>query len=89
MKLKQGIIISEVNGEFVAVPSGDASKNFNGMIRMNRTAAFIAKMLQIGAGEQEIISALLSEYDVDEEIAREDFVAVLSQFDKLKLLDHE
>ena len=89
MKLKQGIIISEVNGEFVAVPSGDAGKNFNGMIRMNRTAAFIARMLQNGAGEAEIVSALLSEYDVDESIAREDCANILSQFDALELLEHE
>lgn len=89
MKLKAGIIISEINGEFVAVPSGEASKAFNGMIRMNKTAAFIAKMLQNGADEAEVVSAICSDYDVDEAIAKEDYQAITSQLDQLGLIEHE
>ena len=42
MKLKN-IIITEAGGEYVAVT---ADGSFNGMIRMNRTAAFIAEALR-------------------------------------------
>ena len=89
MKLKQGIIISEINGEFVAVPSGQASKNFNGMIRMNKTAAFIAKMLQNGATEQQVVDAICQDYDVAREIACEDYRTVIEQFEQLNLIDHD
>lgn len=89
MKLKQGIIISEINGEFVAVPSGAASKNFNGMIRMNKTAAMIAKMLQNGATETEVVDAICQEYDVARDIAGEDYRAITAQFEALNLIDHD
>lgn len=89
MKLKQGIIISEINGEFVAVPSGAASKSFNGMIRMNKTAAMIAKMLQNGATEDEVVDAICQEYDVSRDIASEDYRAITAQFDALNLIDHD
>ena len=89
MKLKEGIIISEINGEFVAVPSGAASKSFNGMIRMNKTAAMIAKMLQSGAGEAQIVAAMCEQYEVDEQIAREDFNLIVQQLDALKLIEHD
>ena len=89
MKLKSGIIISELNGEFVAVPSGAASKDFNGMIRMNQTAAFIAKMFQTGADEDDVVAALCREYDVEESIAREDFHAVKNQFEALHFFENE
>ena len=89
MKLKQGIIISEVNGEFVAVPSGQASKSFNGMIRMNKTAAMIAKMLQNGANEDEVVDAICQDYDVSRDIATEDYRAITEQFEALNLIDHE
>lgn len=89
MKLKDGIIISEINGEFVAVPSGAASKSFNGMIRMNKTAAMIAKMLQSGASEAEIIGAMCEQYEVDEHIAREDFALITQQLDALHLIEHD
>ena len=88
MKLKDGVIISEINGEFVAVPSGAASTRFNGMIRMNRTAATIAKALQQGKTEDEVVAALCEEYEVSETIAREDFAAVTKELDRLGLLDH-
>lgn len=89
MKLKSGIIISEINGEFVAVPSGAASKSFNGMIRMNKTAAMIAKMLQNGADEAQVVAAMCEEYEVDEHIAREDFVLITQQLDTLGLIEHD
>ena len=89
MKLKDGVIISEINGEFVAVPSGAASRSFNGMIRMNRTAATIAKALQAGKTEDETVAALCEEYDVSEEIAREDFASITKELARLGLVDEE
>ena len=89
MKLKSGIIISELNGEFFAVPSGAVGKGFNGMIRMNGTAAFIVKMFQKGADEAEIVAALCDTYEVDEAIAREDYQAVKSQFESLDFFENE
>ncbi len=89
MKLKDGVIISEINGEFVAVPSGAASRSFNGMIRMNRTAAIIAKALQDGKSEDEAVAALCEAYEVGEDVAREDFAAITKQLDLLGLIDHE
>ena len=89
MKLKSGIIISEINGEFVAVPSGEASKSFNGMIRMNGTAAMIARLLQNAASEDEVVANMCQEYDVDEAIAREDYQTITAQLDELGLIEHE
>lgn len=89
MKLKSGIIISELNGEFFAVPSGAVGKGFNGMIRMNTTAAFIAKLFQKGADEAEVVAALCEKYEVDETIAREDYHAVKNQFESLDFFENE
>lgn len=89
MKLKDGVIISEINGEFVAVPSGNAAGKFNGMIRMNRTAAIIAKALQAGKSEDETIAELCEAYDVSEKIAREDYQSITGELDRLGLIDHE
>ena len=59
------------------------------MIRMNRTAAMIAKALQDGKTEDETIAALCETYDVSEEIAREDFEAITKELDRRGLIDHE
>ena len=87
MKLKSGIIINEINGDYVAVAAGEAGKAFNGMIKMNGTAAFIAKTLQSEITEDGIVAALLAEYEVDEETARQNVRAVIEKFRSAGLID--
>lgn len=69
MKLKNGFILREVAGEIVVVPSGD-TLDLNMMITLNETAAFLWKHIEKGADEDELVSALLSEYEITEEDAR-------------------
>ena len=87
MKLKSGIIINEINGDYVAVAAGEAGKAFNGMIKMNGTAAFIAKTLQNETDEDGVVAALLAEYEVDEETARQNVRAVIEKFRSAGLID--
>ncbi len=44
MKLKEGFIIKQTDGEHVMVAVGDAK--FSGIIRSNKTAAFIVDCLK-------------------------------------------
>ena len=39
MKVKNGFILRKVGKQFVVAATGEASKNFNGMIRLNEEAA--------------------------------------------------
>ena len=54
MKLKD-VIISEANGEYVAVNIGG---EFNGMLKLNDTAAFIAETLQEERSFDEVVVKL-------------------------------
>ena len=48
MKAKKGFILRRLGQEYMVVPIGEASKNLNGMIRMNETGAFLWKELENG-----------------------------------------
>ncbi len=87
MKLKIGVIINEINGEYVAVAAGEAGKAFNGMIKMNGTAAFIAKTLQTETDEDGIVNAICAEYDVDAETARANVRAVVEKLASAGLIE--
>ncbi len=87
MKLKSGIIINEINGEYVAVAAGEAGKVFNGMIKMNGTAAFIAKVLQTETSEDGVVDAICAEYDVDSETARVNVRAVVAKLESAGLIE--
>ena len=65
MKLKDGFLLREVAGQYVALPSGD-ELNLNMMITLNGTGAFIWNQLQDDTDEAAIVKAMMAEYDVDE-----------------------
>ena len=84
MKIKDNFILRKISDAFVVVPIGDAVVDFSGLINLNETGAFLFKMLQDGAEEKDLVNALLKEYDVDENTAKED---VKKFIDKLKDAD--
>ena len=87
MKLKSGVIINEINGEYVAVTAGEAGQAFNGMIRMNETAAFIAKTLCNETDEDGIVKKLLDEYEVNAETARNSVRTIIAKLDSAGLIE--
>ena len=65
MKIKQGFVVREIAGQSIVVALGDASKSFNGMIKLNETGRIIWDMLSEGKDADRIVERILSEYDAD------------------------
>ena len=57
MKLKDGFITHETDGEQIMVSAGNVK--FSGLVRSNRTAAFIVDCLKSETSETEIIEKCL------------------------------
>ena len=70
MKIKPGFMLREVAGKKIVVPVGKASIEFNGMIHLNETGAFLWERLHSGATKESLLADILAEYDVDEETAK-------------------
>jgi len=87
MKTKQGFMLRTVGQRNVVVPVGQASLEFNGMITLNETGAFIWKKLQNGCEYDELIAAILAEYDATEEEAKAGADALLTQMREANLLE--
>ncbi len=69
MQIKKDFTIQKVGGSYVAVAVGESSKNFHGMIRLNETGAFLWNLMaEKDCSENDLVDALLAEYDVDREI---------------------
>ena len=80
MKIKEGFVLRTVAGSNIVVPVGAAAMDFNGMITLNDSGAFLWRVLEQDADLDAMVNALLGEYDVDAETARkcsEDFAAKL------------
>ena len=74
MKIKEGFIIKKLGIGYIVVTVGDASKDFNGVIRLNETGAFLWQSIQDSADSREkLIQAMLDRYeDLDQETAEKD-----------------
>lgn len=86
MKLKDGFLMRNVAGQTVVLPSGD-ELDLNMMITLNETGAFLWERLQSETTEDALVSALLGEYEVDEETARKAVQAFVQKLSDNGFLD--
>ncbi len=68
MKIKKGFMLKELDGQTVAIP---VASDFNGVVKMNDTAAYIWQLLEKEATKEELVTAILKEYKTTLELAEE------------------
>ena len=74
MRIKDGYIMKKLGSGYVVVTVGQASKDFNGLIRLDEPGAWLWKSIQDGADSREkLVAKMLERYeDLDEPTARQD-----------------
>lgn len=77
MKLKDGFITYEVSGDHFTVPT--ANQSFNGLIKSNKTAAFVIEMLKKDTTAEKITAALYEKYDAPVEVIRKDVDGIIEK----------
>ena len=86
MKIKNGYVLKEIAGNNIVVEVG-GKVNFNGMITLNDTGAFLWKMLENGSEKEALTTALLDEYDVSPEKANEDVALFIQKLEDAGVLE--
>jgi len=79
MKIKDGFILRNVAGNNVVVPIGQATIDFNGMISLNDTGAFIFEQMLNEITRDELVQAVINEYVIDGELAQKDVDAFIEK----------
>lgn len=73
MKIKNGFILREFAGKWLAYSGDSFEENKNVLVTLNRTGAFVWELLQNEVLYEDVISKLIERYDVDDARARADF----------------
>lgn len=84
MIIKKELIKREIAGDTVLVPVGKAVYDSNGLFLLNELGAFIWELLPGVQSEEGICNAVLDQYEVSAETAKQDvaeFVQTLRQLD--------
>lgn len=87
MRIKEGFVLRNVVNEFIVMPTGDNIAKFEGAVVLNEVSAFIFRQLKNAVSREDILSAVLKEYDVDEAQATKDLDALLAQFESMGILE--
>ena len=72
MKLKENFVLRQVADTWVVLSLGAASLDFNGMLTLNETGAFLWEKLEQGADQAGLVAALTAEYNVTADEAEAD-----------------
>lgn len=72
MKIEKEFVLREIAGDYVIIPTGKTVLEFNGLATINEVGVFLWKLLENEITEDELVTKLLEEYEVDEETARKD-----------------
>ena len=84
MKLKDTYITHDSDGEQILL---DTSSSFAGLIRNNKTAAFIVECLKDDTTQEKIVEAMFEKYDAPKEVLAKDVLDVIDKLRKVGALD--
>ncbi|MBE6927911.1 MAG: PqqD family protein [Ruminococcaceae bacterium] len=82
MKVKKEFVLRNIAGSDIVIPIAAVGVDFNGMITLNESAAFLWRKLENDTDVEGLVSALLAEYEVDEPTARtcvKEYIAKLEE----------
>ncbi|MCD8237817.1 MAG: PqqD family protein [Clostridiales bacterium] len=77
MKIKDGYLLRKIQNTAVVVPFGQESVDFNSIMNLNETGAFIWSRLEDDTNEEAVVNAVVGMYDVDRDTAAADVAEFL------------
>ena len=91
MRVDKEFVLREIAGDYIITPTGKTVLEFNGLITVNEVGVSIWNMLQKEVTFDKLVQGILDEYDVEEQVAREDIREFLDKLIAGGILkaDHE
>ena len=86
MRITEKFVIRRIADETVAIPVGSVKGGFSGIISLNEVGEFLFAQLAEECSKEDLVSALLAEYDVNRETAQADVQEFLDNLSKAGLL---
>lgn len=72
MRIKDGFVLRQVAGQGMVIAAGEASKDFHGMVKLNRTGSLIWQGIAEGKTPEQMAECFMEMYEVEKEKALDD-----------------
>lgn len=88
MKIKDGFRLRNVMGQATVIGEGTGQVNFNKLITLNATAAWLWEQVEARDFETDtLVSLLMDKYGIDEGLARKDAGALVAKWIETGLVE--
>lgn len=88
MKIKKGFVLRRIGDKEVVIGEGLEQVNFNKIVALNSTAAYLWKLL-VGKDftDQDVAFLLEKEYEIEAEVAEKDARDIIAKWAEVGLVD--
>lgn len=86
MKTEKNVILREIAGEYILIPTGSMALKFTGVFAVSELGVAVWNLLQQEKNEEEIVESLLREYEVDKATLTADVKEFLQSLREKELL---
>lgn len=87
MKIKNGFMLRNIAGNNLIIGVGEAAGVLNGVVTLNETGVFLWDLLVKGCEIEELILALMDEYEVSEQVATADVNSFVNKLVNAKIAE--
>lgn len=87
MKVKEGFVLRNVVDEHIVMPTGDNIAKFEGAVVLNDVAAFVFEQLKNPMSKDDLLQAVLNEFEVDEATAKSDLDTLIEKLAELNIIE--
>lgn len=86
MRISDQYMLRQVADEYLVIPVGEAALKVRGLIGLSESGSLLYRRLRDGCTEEDLVSALLAEYDIDAGTAQADTRSFLEQMRRMGIL---
>lgn len=87
MKIKDGFVLRNVVDEYIVMPTGENIAKFDGAVVLNEVSAFVFEQMKRPVSREDLLIAVLNEFEVDEATAKADLDALLEKLTDMGLIE--
>ena len=89
MKANPGFILRNVVDEYILMPTGDNIGKFNGTVLLNDVSALVWEKLQNPVSRDDLLKAILDEFEVEKAVAAADLDALLAKLKEYGVISED
>lgn len=87
MKIKDGFVKKEVAGTCLVIAVGKRASEFNAMVKLNETGAFLFDLMKEGNTKEQMLERMLAEYEVEKQVAEQDINEFVNKMIEAKIAE--